>query len=121
MLTFREPVDAVENEIVDMGDDEDEDFADSDDEEEVPTADAESEDENNTASQEGDDAENGDETLLGAVRLGAPASIDWRSKGAVTPVENQGRCGACYTFSAAYAVEGAYKIKTGKLIKMSKQ
>jgi len=59
--------------------------------------------------------------LLGDDLLSAPASIDWRAKGAVTPVVDQGRCSGCYTFSAAAAVEGAYFLKTGKLIEMSKQ
>lgn len=63
-----------------------------------------------------------DEPLLRADDiLSAPASVDWRAKGAVTQVLDQGRCGSCYTYSTAAAVEGAYQIKTGKLIEMSKQ
>jgi len=46
-------------------------------------------------------------------------SIDWRQSGAVAPVKEQGRCGACFSFSAAAAVEGAYKIKTGQLVEFS--
>ncbi|KAL4441769.1 hypothetical protein ABPG74_008766 [Tetrahymena malaccensis] len=44
-----------------------------------------------------------------------PESIDWRELGAVSPVRNQGDCGCCYAITSLGALEGLYKIKTGKL------
>lgn len=50
-----------------------------------------------------------------------PASVDWRQKGATTPVKDQGGCGSCWAFSAAAAIESAWYIATGKLNQVSEQ
>ncbi|CAL2251950.1 unnamed protein product [Prunus armeniaca] len=51
----------------------------------------------------------------------APPSVDWREKGAVTPIKDQGKCGCCWEFSAVAATEGVNQLRTGNLIPLSDQ
>jgi len=50
-----------------------------------------------------------------------PDSVDWRKKGVVTPVKNQGGCGSCWAFSTAETAESHLAIATGKLLTLSEQ
>jgi len=56
-----------------------------------------------------------------AAQSNASVDIDWRTKGAVGPVENEGQCGSDWAFSAKGAVEGEHFLATKRLQVLSAQ
>jgi len=50
-----------------------------------------------------------------------PVFVDWRQKGIISDVKDQGDCGSCWTFGTAETVESYYALATGQLHVLSEQ
>merc|ERR1712215_85494 len=50
-----------------------------------------------------------------------PASVDWREKGAISKVKNQGQCGSCWAFATTEMIESYAQISSQEMVELSTQ
>ncbi|KAI5741226.1 hypothetical protein M8J76_011606 [Diaphorina citri] len=50
-----------------------------------------------------------------------PSSVDWRNKGLISPVLDQGYCSSSWAYAATTALETAYALQTNHFQRLSKQ
>ena len=50
-----------------------------------------------------------------------PESVDWRDKGAISPVKDQQACGSCWAFAATAMIESYAQINTNEMPILSAQ
>jgi len=62
-----------------------------------------------------------EEVVANYTEITAPVNIDWRTKGVITDVKNQGSCGSCWSFGTAETLESYWALAGNNLTVLSEQ